>query len=81
MTVKPINASAPTTAIRSGGVPLSTKAHVAPSSVSGSETSTSSGMVSDSKVTASTANSTRITGTRILRNQLNDAVGSGVSIV
>ncbi len=65
----------------SGGVPLSTRAQVAPSRVSGSDSNTSSGMVSDSKVTASTANSNSTTGTSSMRNQLVDASGTGFSIV
>ena len=65
----------------SAGMPASTSAQVAPSTVSGNANSTSNGSVSDSNVMASTGSSSSTTGTRIRLNQLVDWSCPGISTV
>ena len=78
-TVRPKRVSAPSIAIMSSGMPASTRAHDAPSRVSGSAKSTSTGRVSDSKVMASTRKSRATTGSTMRRNQLAASSCPGVS--
>ncbi len=81
LTVIPIRASVPINAIGDSGIPAKSRAQVAPRIVNGNASRTSSGSVSDSNVTASTANSNSSTGSRIARNQLKFSSSPVVSRV
>ena len=61
-TAKPNNMMAPAKAIMPAGVPVNTSNQVAPSKVSGSDKSTSTGNVKDSNASASTSSNSRIAG-------------------
>ncbi len=71
----------PTSAYIPAPTPASTSDHVAPSTVSGTATSTSTGRVNDSNVMASTANNSNSTGMKMSRNQLAVSSAPAVSTV
>jgi len=81
LTVSPRSATAPTIAIMPAGIPASTSAHVAPSTVSGSDSSTRIGEVIDSNVTASTARRRSTIAISARRNQSVDSSALSASIV